>query len=775
MKKIMQGFSYLSFSALGLVSACTTPIADQPSIDAQPNKPVETILLDFENIRDAEWVKIKHGNAARVMGEDGYAFSIHLNSDSVSQSSFTLEPETPWDWSKQENVAVAIDIANPTESSTHLYVYTYDKHDNFQLRNVGIPANSSDTYLIELKVPSLVTNTGIRNNPPSWSSGYQQVIWRGGSEPLDVSGINKISFRVFDVLEDKHLIIDNARVLSPNHFDKDYLTGLVDKYGQNAKRDYPQKIINDEQLDDITQKELGSLRNKPIAGRSKFNGWAGGPRLKGTGFYRTEKYQGQWALVDPEGYLFYSNGIANIRMANTSTITGYDFDTALIEQRQAGDYTPEDSIGLNRAPQKAWSTRTVSSAVRANMFNELPNYDQPEAAHYGYRREVHSGAVEHGETYSFYKANLARKYKTHDTDALMAKWRDVTIDRMHTWGFTSFGNWVDPSFYQMDRLPYFANGWVIGEFKTVSSGNDYWGPMPDPFDPIFDERVDVTVRQIADEVNNSPWCVGVFIDNEKSWGSMWGTEAQYGIPINALALNADNSPLKAAFLSKLKVKYITVVKLNQAWDTHFASWEMVAKGIELKVFNDTLIADLSDLLYLYADAYFSKVDKAMATYMPNHMYMGPRFAHWAMTPEVRKAAAKYVDVMSYNYYREGISDTYWDFLEALDMPSIIGEFHNGSMDSGLLNPGLIHAESQADRGKKYQEYVYSAIDNPYFVGTHWFQYIDSPLTGRAYDGENYNVGFVSVVDTPYMPLIEAVQELNKNLYERRFNAVLLGK
>jgi hypothetical protein len=41
------------------------------------------------------------------------------------------------------------------------------------------------------------------------------------------------------------------------------------------------------------------------------------------------------------------------------------------------------------------------------------------------------------------------------------------------------------------------------------------------------------------------------------------------------------------------------------------------------------------------------------------------------------------------------------------------------------------------------------IRNPWFVGAHWFQYVDSPLTGRSYDGENYNVGFVSVADIPY--------------------------
>jgi len=87
----------------------------------------------------------------------------------------------------------------------------------------------------------------------------------------------------------------------------------------------------------------------------------------------------------------------------------------------------------------------------------------------------------------------------------------------------------------------------------------------------------------------------------------------------------------------------------------------------------------------------------------------------------------------------------------------------------MYNPGLIHAEDQQDRGVKYQTYMNSVIDHPYFVGAHWFQYIDSPLTGRAYDGENYNVGFVSVTDIPYKPLVDAALEVNQQLYQRRLS------
>ncbi len=708
--------------------------------------------------------------SARLIQENGDGkLAIDLYSLANKTAGFSFTPSTPWDWSKEGQFAFAIDIANPKSSSVHLYVSAKDTAGKSHNRSFVVPAQSSDTYFMSLNDPDLSVNTGIRSNPNNWVTPYTPIIWRYGTKKIDLSQVANITFDVRGVHEDKHLLIDNVRLIKPKKLNAEYLVGLVDKFGQNAKLSFNNKIESNEQLQAFNEKEQSSFTHNVPDGRSKFNGWASGPKLEATGYFRTDKYQGKWTFVDPEGYLFFSNGIANVRMSNTSTITGYDFDKKYIKQRETGDFTPEDSIGLNRAPQTAWSSRHISSDIRANMFTWLPSYDESLASHYGYRREVHTGAIKKGETFSFYSANLARKYNSNDPAVFMTKWRNTTVDRMLDWGFTSFGNWIDPSFYQLNRIPYFANGWIIGDFKTVSSGNDYWSPLPDPFDPVFKERALVTANKIAQEVQNNPWCVGVFIDNEKSWGQEGSIKAHYAIAINTLKVDAKDSPTKVQFVAYLKQKYPTIETLNDTWKTTISSWNELETGVTLTAYNDLLITDLSAMLSLYAQQYFAVVHDAVQQTMPNHMYMGARFADWGMTDEIRKAAAKYTDVMSYNYYKEAITAQAWGFLADIDKPSIIGEFHNGSIDSGLFNPGLIHAESQTDRGKKYQEYVYSVIDNPYLIGSHWFQYIDSPLTGRAYDGENYNVGFVSVTDTPYQPLVDAAKEVNTRIYTRRFN------
>lgn len=728
----------------------------------------ETMLIDFERQGDIVSVKENGGVITRVANDDGYAAKIHIDAKKHHIAGFTLQPESPWNIASKPYAALAFDMQNPTKDSVNFLVFTDDTKGNSQLRTFVVPAKSSDTYYIDLNVPELSLMTGMRANPESWETDYKPVVYRGRSKALDTSGIKSVRFEVRGAIYDKTLVLDNIRAVYPSEFSSVFLSGLVDEFGQNTKVEFVNKVHNVDELNALTRKEVSQLLSTPLSGRSKYNGWAEGPKLNATGYFRTEKYKGKWSLVDPEGYLFFSNGIANVRMANTSTITGYDFDQNTIKQRDPNDLTPEDSIGLNTAPQSAWPTRHVSSERRANMFNWLPDYSEPLGKHFGYRREVHTGVLEKGETYSFYRANLARKYGTHELDTYMEKWRDTTVDRMLTWGFTSFGNWIDTRFYQMDRFPYFANGWIIGDFKTVSSGNDYWSPLPDPFDPVFVERTQFTVKQIAKDVANSPWCVGIFIDNEKSWGSMGSVKSQYGVVINTLTRKASDSPTKAEFVTLLKNKYKNIEKLNGTWGLALSSWEALEEGVEITEFNESVKADFSVLLEHYASEYFKVVDQTLNEYLPNHLYMGVRFADWAMTPEVQRASAKYVDVMSYNYYREALSDVFWSFLSDLDMPSIIGEFHNGAMDSGVFNPGLIHASSQTDRGIKYAEYVNSVIDNPFFVGVHWFQYIDSPITGRAYDGENYNVGFVSIADVPYEPLVKAAKAVNEKIYSRRY-------
>ena len=58
------------------------------------------------------------------------------------------------------------------------------------------------------------------------------------------------------------------------------------------------------------------------------------------------------------------------------------------------------------------------------------------------------------------------------------------------------------------------------------------------------------------------------------------------------------------------------------------------------------------------------------------------------------------------------------------------------------------------------------LDRPWFVGQHWFQYIDQPPEGRSLDGENSNCGWLNERDEPYLLLTERSAMIYEEIYDR---------
>ncbi|MEG3768006.1 agarase [Alteromonas sp. 14N.309.X.WAT.G.H12] len=763
---------WVKSSILGLViSLCGC----QQHHESTPSSRIKTeslpVLLSTDSPQIPDIVKLQHATGS--MTPEG--LQIHFQSEQYPYSAISLEPQTPYDWHDLRDFNIAFDIANPGPYSTQLKLDITDIDGATYTRSISIPVGKTHTYYGKMQGHDLATPngdenielnflSGLRSNPPTWQGEDKQFISMWGKKNLNLAGITRITLSVQDALHDKTLILSNVRLRQNPPMDPTFLTQIVDKFGQNAKEEFPNKIHSQQQLIATRDKELASFKFTDRSERSRFNGWKQGPKLAATGYFRTQKVDGKWWLVDPEGYLYFATGIDIIRLANSTTLTGYDFDQTLLPPKDANDVTPEDSQGLNRVPDQAIPSRFVASPMRKAMFEWLPSYDEPLGKHFGYRRSVHSGPVKHGETFSFYSANLERKYGEH----YMATWRDVTIKRMLNWGFTSLGNWTDPSFYQNEQIPYFANGWITGNYKTVSSGNDFWAPMPDVFDPEFAHRANITASIVADEVQNSPWCVGVFIDNELSFGRPDNLTSYYGIVLNTLRRDGEQVPTKAEFTRLMKQKYGSIEALNAAWNKQITDWQAFDKGINSDINNDQQIKDYGILLSAYAQQYYRVVKNAVKKHLPNHLYLGSRLPDWGMPKEVVAAAAKYADVVSFNAYKEGLRKDKWAFLKNIDKPAIIGEFHIGALDSGLFHPGLVQAANQQDRAAMFADYMQSVMDHPSFVGAHWFQYMDSPITGRAHDGENYNVGFVSVTDTPYPQMVKAAQQVNRKIYQSRY-------
>ncbi|GAB5379479.1 MAG: beta-galactosidase [Aliiglaciecola sp.] len=692
-------------------------------------------------------------------------------SQAASIPTARFEPAKPWDLSALAPHNLAFDVTIHTQDSVQLYLSVENPDGKIQSRSISLLPGYDGTVYFPLSGIEAETEAGFWGDVPPWETQDSFMIWRSWrASQVDVSKIAALNFFVIGPMSDKSLSIGNVRIRQNPPTREDWLNGVVDKFGQNAKRDFPIKVDSEYELAALANLELESLANsKGAPKRSKYGGYTGAAKRKATGFFRVEKVDGKWWMIDPEGHLFFSHGPANVRMSNMTTLTGVDFKDPSVRVRHPSEVTPEDSMGIVSVSDEVRATRYVAAPIRHNLFNWLPDYDDPLADHYSYRRSTHKGAMSHGETYSFYRANLERRYGETYPQSYIDKWHEVTVDRMQDWGFTSFGNWVDPAFYEMEKVPYFANGWIIGDFQTLSGYKNHWGLMPDPFDPVFAERAKYTIDVIAKEVKGSPWCAGIFIDNEKSWGEREGSVPQrYGVVLDALSKSSQKSYAKAAFSAQIQQKYGSIEALNESWQTDISSWSAFEQGIALTDFNDEAVADLSMLLERLGEQYFTVVHNTLEKVLPNHLYMGARMANWGMPDEIIKASLKYSDVLSFNIYEEGVQDHAWDFLEDVDLPVVIGEFHIGSAtDSGMFNPGIVHAANQQDRARMYKAYMDSVLSKNYMVGAHWFQYIDEPLTGRAFDGENANIGLVTTTDIPYPELIEAVKKVTGDMYQKR--------
>lgn len=317
----------------------------------------------------------------------------------------------------------------------------------------------------------------------------------------------------------------------------------------------------------------------------------------------------------------------------------------------------------------------------------------------------------------------------------------------------TFANASSRELYLEGKTPYVATVWVRGTRKIAASSG-YQGPFHDVFDPGFRLSLKRSLSRKKEEAKD-PWCLGFFIENELSWGR------DGSLALAALKSPADQ-PAKIEFISDLKAKYGTIEKLNETWESAYASWEGLLESTE-EPDEELAREDLNIFYQKIATTYFSTVHEEMKAIAPDILDLGCRLA-WANSDIVVRTAAQYCDVISFNKYEYSVSNV--SLPKDVDMPILIGEYHFGALDRGLFHVGIKSATSQENRGECFQHYVESALAHPNIVGAHWFQYGDQAVTGRG-DGENYNVGLVSIGDTPFAELIDAIRRTSYPLYEFR--------
>ncbi|MDR3706736.1 MAG: hypothetical protein P4L33_00415 [Capsulimonadaceae bacterium] len=683
------------------------------------------LLWSFESRDELSAIKATDGASASLVSEGvtqgKSALAARFEKGVWPTLKWSAPAGSPWDWSR--HATLAFDVDNPSDASVTFDVRVDDgpvawspKMMHVHSGSASIPPHGAGTYFVDLAAADDPGERGMKCPPPSMPRpGMIEMV---GSGLVDPSHIIAYSLFVERPLKPVTLIFDNIRLI-PSVVVSGRNEKLVDRFGQFAKADWPGKVHDDADLAKAWVKERPSLF--AVADRDEYGGWSSGPQLPATGTFTTVKRDGRWWFVDPSGHLFWAIGVNGPVINSATVVTG-----------------------------------------REAMFTWLPGADDPLAKHFAPLGHVFAGPVKSGQTYDFYSANLERKFGP----GYLQSWRDETLARMKSWGMNSMSGW-NLDLQAANAIPFIKNLGPANRHAKIPAGG--WGPMDDPWDPQFAVDAEQRFRAEVAPLDKNPMCIGFLVGNEMSWGGgnpEAGPEAHYRLAFAALSLNGD-SPAKRYFVETLRKKYGDISAFNQAWGISESDWDSVLATPlpKLPSLTESAQADASAFLAAHARQWFHVIHDQLKNAAPSKLFLGCRFADF--TPEAVAAAGEYADAVSFNiYHTTALDSSRWGFLQAIGKPVIVTEWHFGAVDRGMFGGGLGLVRDQAGRAASYQAFAGNLLDNPVVIGEQWFQYNDQPLTGRSFDGENYNIGFVSVADQPYPELVAAARALNASAYAR---------
>jgi len=670
---------------------------------AQAETPAEHLLVDFSAETLPACVVLHDTEMRRVAYEDGFAHEVRFHTVDWPNVFFQAPPGN-WDWSAYAGVAAS--LYNPEDAPIDAAM----RVDNAGADGVHHCNTVSGSVAPRSRcILRCYFNTG--DAELFW--GMRGVPVRGplgGGPTLDTRNITAFQVFLQRPQHERTLLFERAWLFGKGGALREQVPfPFIDPFGQYKHADWPGKLHDESAFAERRREEETALAAAPrLTGRDRFGGWADGPRREATGWFRTEKVDGKWWLVTPEGTLFFSIGVNCVRPGDATFITGRD----------------------------GW-------------FAWLPEKDGPFAACLGRTSGVHSRAEAingTGDTLNHFMANLIRAYG----EDWAVRSRERALARLRAWGWNTVGNWSDGGILAESPIPFTVCGGSARP-RAIAGSTGYWGKMTDVFDPAFAPQTREALRSLAERYRDNPLVIGYFVDNEMSWA---------GIARGALASPPDQ-PARAAFLEDLRAKYATVEQLNAAWETDAADWDSLQPP---RAPNDACKTDFDAFEYRFARTYFDAVAGALRAFAPHQLYLGCRFTPAYCPPAALRACAETADVVSINAYVPEIdAHKYRD----LGKPLLIGEFHFGALDRGMFHAGLQATDNQGARAAAYVRYVESVARHPMFVGCHWFQYFDQPVTGRSLDGENFNIGLVSIADAHYPELIDAARALHERVYTLR--------
>ncbi len=247
--------------------------------------------------------------------------------------------------------------------------------------------------------------------------------------------------------------------------------------------------------------------------------------------------------------------------------------------------------------------------------------------------------------------------------------------------------------------------------------------------------------------------------------------APYRADPNVLGFFSDNE-LAFASASGNLLQRLLDINNNSDYGYVYAKAFMTGKGVS--TVTDALASEFAGII---AEKYYSGVkaaliaNAALPPAVTPMMYLGTRLHGRPKQVEgVVKAAGKYCDIVSINYYGPWSPEltTYvknWDEWAGTTAPFMVTEFYTkGIEDSDLNNKsgaGLC-VKNQAARAYAYQHFTLGLLEAKNCVGWHWFKYQDDD--GSDNSNEPANKGVYDNYYNIFPKLGKYMRDLNYNVY-----------
>ncbi|HTA77823.1 MAG TPA: hypothetical protein VK791_11795, partial [bacterium] len=337
-------------------------------------------------------------------------------------------------------------------------------------------------------------------------------------------------------------------------------------------------------------------------------------------------------------------------------------------------------------------------------------------------------------------------------------WMVQVFKRLKQWHFNTLGCWADEDL-EKKKFPYVHQ-------LDIARGNPWENVIYSVFTDDFEKRVNENAQK-ALAYKDDPNLIGYFLDNELPWWGDYGWNApdQKTLLERYAAIPLD-SPDKEALKNFFQSRYANDIdQFNNVWKTSMTSFDEMEAPFTMIPLTKKQKEDANAWAGVVAERYFSVTVAAIKSVDPHHLILGVRFA--GETPwEVVEACGKYCDVVSVNVYsKSGDLDQKLldNFYAKAKRPILISEYSFSADENQSGDPNTkgadVHLPTQANRAEHLDRYAHQALNLPYLVGLHWFEWADEPPEGR-FDGENCDYGLVDIHDVEYKLLTEKHTAIN---------------